>query len=337
MKSVRVKIYTILLLIPFGVFATLFWILALLVDPVAGDLTRIGGWTENDFGWNAQQPVIKIVANDRAIVDPDMVVLGDSFSITNNYWQSVLTLKLDKKILSFGIDDVGCIDNWVRWAKDVSTARVVLIEVVERNFIRRFRLLSSCEESSPIPIEMLSGITSPSRPTWPPTMDARYLFRTAINSARLIASPRSSIRSDNTVNAPIRRACARFSNRRSDRLLYYMGDDRKKRWTDDEIKRAVANVRMLQNEFSRAGKRFIFVLVPDKSTVYQDCLIKHDAVKLPNVTSQLILAGVHMPDLLTIFRADSDSVVDLYLPDNTHLSESGYLLMAARVEKFMGR
>src|SRR3569623_1607928 len=49
-------------------------------EPLTGDLTRFGIYAEIDFGWHAPQPVIQIAANGRAITNPDILVLGDSFS-----------------------------------------------------------------------------------------------------------------------------------------------------------------------------------------------------------------------------------------------------------------
>ena len=335
MKPSQVKSYALLIIVPFLAVATLFWVLALLIQPVSGDLTRIGGWSENDFGWNSPQPVVRVVANNQTITHPDIVVLGDSFSITDNFWQSVISRELDEKVLTFGIDSVGCINNWAHWASDDSGAKTVIIETVERLFVRRFRSLGDCPAVTPVPADMAAGITASRRATWPPTLDLKYLLRTAVNSVRLYAAAGQSLRVGNTVNVAIRPGCARFSNKLSGRLLYYAGDDRKKRWTADEVRSAVNNVRMLQDEFTRAGKQFIFLLVPDKSSVYQHCFVERSPQRIPDATQQLILAGVNTPDLMTVFRNDSGKIEDLYFPDNTHLSERGYLVLAEQVRRLL--
>ncbi len=337
MKSPDSSTYVKFLLIPAGVMIALFWILALLIDPVVGDLTRTGNWAENDFGWNAPQPVINIVPNDVSISDPDIVVLGDSFSITDNYWQSVLFRDFGWKTLSYGVDKVGCINNWVHWAIHTSRAKVVVIEVVERQFVRKFLSLGSCSRLIPVPIQMPVGPTLAGRNSWPPSLDSRYLFETAINSARLFAGPGETIRTGISVNVPIRPGCAKFSSRRRDRLLYYAGDERKNSWTPKDIASAIANVIKLENEFARGGKRFIFALVPDKSSVYQGCLLRRTEVELPDISNQLSLAGVDAPDLFTLFTDNANRIVDLYLPDNTHLGSRGYLLMAGAIEKAIAK
>ena len=71
------------ILIPCLIFA--WW-----AEPLYGDLTRVGKWTERDFGPNAAHPIIHVKANGRFLANPDIMVLGDSFS-EKNLWQSVLS------------------------------------------------------------------------------------------------------------------------------------------------------------------------------------------------------------------------------------------------------
>jgi len=334
MKAISVSSYVKCLLTTFGIMAVLFWVLALYLEPVVGDLTRTGRWSENDFGWHAPQPAINIVTNGRATVNPDIVVLGDSFSLAN-YWQSALSSNVGKKILTFGYGDVGCIDNWIRWSKDNSAAKIVILQVVERNFISSFRTITPCKESTPVPIEVSSGKSSSQRTTWPPTLDAKYLFLTALNTMRMNASPNASIAHGEVINAPIRPGCARFSNKRSDRLLHIVHDNRKENWNDQEVNEAVANVRKLKDEITRAGKKFIFVVAPNKLTAYQECLVGNKPARFPDVTRQLNRTGVDAPDLISAFKGNIDLITDLYYPNNTHWSESGYQLAAETIAAYV--
>ena len=49
------KKYNLILLIPLGILFAVLISLAMWVEPIEGDLTRLGGFTENDFGWNDPQ------------------------------------------------------------------------------------------------------------------------------------------------------------------------------------------------------------------------------------------------------------------------------------------
>lgn len=330
MRPLTVNAYSRFILITFLVVSVLFWALALHLDPVVGDLTRIGRWSENDFGWNAPQPVIDIAENGRAITRPDIVVLGDSFSVSN-YWQSALSLKTGKKILTYWYDDVGCIENWIAWAREHPVADLVIVQVVERNFVDWFRNVAPCRAGAPLPAEVPSGRTASHRPTWPPTLDIKYLFLTALNSIHMTLRPHAAITHGDVVNIPIRPGCASFSHRRSTRLLHYIHDLRGMRWTDEDIGEAVGNVRRFKETVTRAGKKFLFVVIPNKLSVYQKCLDDRSHIRFPDLTRRLREAGIETPDLQNVFAGNVDRIVDLYYPDNTHWSTRGYQLAAETI------
>src|SRR3990172_13371462 len=97
--------------------------LSIYFEPISGDLTRIGHWSERDFGWNKPQPAVYVHANGTSISNPQVVVLGDSFSHPN-IWQSYLAEFLHLEILSFQYQDVGCVDNWLHWLTETSYPRM---------------------------------------------------------------------------------------------------------------------------------------------------------------------------------------------------------------------
>jgi hypothetical protein len=89
------KSYNRILLIPLGSLFAVFTALALWVQPIEGDLTRLGGFTENDFGWNEPQQqfssaLFKLTGEQKYDRYYDVVVLGDSFSNANPraQWQN---------------------------------------------------------------------------------------------------------------------------------------------------------------------------------------------------------------------------------------------------------
>ena len=52
-------------------------LLAWWLGPIAGDLVRLGPWSERDFGWTAPQPRLAVQANGRSQTDPAVLVLGE--------------------------------------------------------------------------------------------------------------------------------------------------------------------------------------------------------------------------------------------------------------------
>ncbi|MET3130521.1 hypothetical protein AAKU55_000778 [Oxalobacteraceae bacterium GrIS 1.11] len=305
--------------------------LSVYFQPLDGDLTRIGAYAERDFGWNAPHPVINIHKNGKSMTDPDILVLGDSFS-EHNIWQSILSDQLHKKILSFRIDQVGCINGWLEYALNQSTAKTVVLETVERNFLDRMLNLD-CKDGNFHPFELAATTSALTRPNWPPELRVNQTFQVAINTLKMTANPNLTL-NGNVVNATIKPACAKFSNRHADRILYYPVDRDKLRWPPEEQARAISNVMRLQQRFTGQGKKLVFIVVPDKLSVYQDCLLAdpdRTARKRVNIIQTLIASGANTPDLLHQFQQQIGVTVDLYNPNNTHLSESGYLSMARQI------
>lgn len=318
---------SLFVLLPFLIFA--WW-----AEPINGDLTRIGKWTEHDFGPNATHPQISVKANGRFLVNQDVMVLGDSFS-GENLWQSVLADNTGRIIKSFHYDH-NCIANWVKAAINERTNKIIIIEVVERDFVKRFGHMSLCPGSEPIPLEVQAGIKGSPRPTWPPTLSMSYLGPAVVNTAELNFSPKKHFQRFTVVNTPLKRGCANFSSRQNDRLLYYAEDDSKQQWSAQAIGDAITGIAQIQQEVERSGKKFIFVIAPDKSSVYQNCFLFGKTEKdSSSINKMLIDSGIHAPDLTALFKGKVGSVIDLYDPDNTHWSEAGYMLLGEELGRYI--
>lgn len=326
------SVAALLVLLPTIFFA--WWAEPLSKEPNQADLTRIGKWTAHDFGPNAMHPTVHVNASGQSTINPDVMVLGDSFSGLN-LWQSVLSHNTGYVVNSFHYDK-NCIPNFIGAAIADPASKFIVVETVERSFVERFSHISSCPRTELIPLEAQAGIKAYPRPTWPPTLSLSYLTATAINTAELNIFPEMYFNKFTVVNTPLRTGCVRFSNRRNDRLLYYADDDFKQLWSAQEIRDAVANVLRIQKEVERRGKKFVLVVAPDKSSVYQACLLhKNDTQSMPNITEILISFGVKTPNLLTSFRGNINKIVDLYDPDNTHWSEAGYILAGNEIGKYL--
>lgn len=327
--------YLVFFAIPLAVLLGPAALLSIYSQPISGDLTRIGGYSERDFGWRSTQPVISVKGNGQSIIDPDILVLGDSFS-EKNLWQSELSAKLNKKILSFKYSGCGCIANWIRYALSHKTARTAIIETVERSFVPRFRAINPCEDASPIPMRMPESATSALRSTWPPTIYISQTFRVVKSSLKMAYTNRA-IRGG-AINAPLIGNCALFSNRRADRILYYPEDELKLKWKQEEIESAITNALHLKDLAESRGKKLILLVVPDKLSVYQECLAENphrNQLKQIDITRSLIAAGVSTPDLLTPFQDAASKVADLYFPNDTHLSPRGNILMADQLAAYL--
>jgi hypothetical protein len=120
-----------------------------------------------------------------------------------------------------------------------------------------------------------------------------------------------------------------FSNRKSNRLLYYLEDDAKKSWSAGEIQSSVDSLKKIQDRLAASGLRLVVVIVPDKSTVYRPFMKNKDIKNVyPDISTRLDSAGINSVNLVGRFQISVKEIVDLYLPNDTHLSTQGYKLMA---------
>jgi len=314
-----------------GTAAVLFGVaigLSLFFKPLSGDLTRIGRWSERDFGPTHAQSLPVVRANGPLLTSQQILVLGDSFSHPN-IWQSYLSESVKLDTLSFEFKDVGCIDNWVNWVVSQTDLRVqkVIIEVAERSFVPVFRNDRACISSTPMASAALDK-TSSAGLMQGISLDAIYLFQTAGNTLRLYWQT-GRINSGEVVSVPLAKSNL-FSNARANRLLYYAEDDNKKSWTQQDITAAIENLKKIQNRLAKF--RLVVVVVPDKSTIYRPYILdRPDQIGHPDVFSALAASGIDSIDLRELFLEKVTSNIDLYLPNDTHLGPSGYRLMGSAI------
>lgn len=305
------------------------------IEPLHGDLTRVGMWPERDYGPREPAVPIAVAATSGRQRNASILVLGDSFA-RDNLWQSVLQKSSGRSVQSFDIDRT-CLTEWLAAALADRSSSVIVLESVERGVIAHFAQVRDCGQARIRPFEIEAGPTSNERPRWPLTLDARYLGRTALNLARASFSGEVRPGKSRTVNVPLRKDCARFSSRRSDRLLYYAEEDLKADWSEADIRASVARILEIQRAVEQAGKRFVFLLAPDKSAVYSTCFVEaRPGSRAPRLNDLLIAAGVNAPDMTAEYEKRINTVVDLYNPDDTHWSNAGHVLAGEMVARFVG-
>ncbi|HEY8025697.1 MAG TPA: hypothetical protein VIF60_14095 [Burkholderiaceae bacterium] len=328
----RSRTFVLAFVLPVLLFTIAFGALSLFLEPVEGGMTRLGHWSERDFGWHHAQPAIPYRANGRDVKAPTVLVLGDSFTRAN-IWQSFLSADAGE-VLSYHYPDVGCIGNWVKWAlgKPFASTDTIVVQTVERELVSRFASIEICAKLVPKPFEMVSGTVLPKRFYFPPTMDAEFIWRTAVNSFHMQPdSPR--IVSGKVINVPLTTAKL-FSNLESGRILFYRNDELKNGWTEEHLQATARNLKSLQDRFEKAGMHFLIVVIPDKSTVYGPYFA---AAQPENKYAQEMKAfaaqAVNTIDLLTPFQAQLPGFVDLYSPNDSHLSVEGYRFLGEIIER----
>ena len=317
---------------------TLSWVVAVACltiwqQKVSGDLTRIGRWSERDFGYHSTSPPFLTVANDEQ-GKPQVAVLGDSFA-RSNIWQSVLATNTGQTFRTWQFEDgLSCIKDWaLKTTAAYPSVRTVVIETVERAELLRAvdRYNCSPDRSS---FHVSQGAYLPMQRTyWPLTMDLDYLARTSLHEIRQFIWPRDEFRSE-VVNLPLKQK-GLFSNDRSDRLLYLTDDEPPWRSSSAIYAKAAENLNDLNSELLRRGVKLVVIIVPDKSNVYRDEMI---GGRLPpskiDLAALLRSKGILSPDLLPAFRDRATHSLDFYLPDDTHLSLPGFEFLGNALVSF---
>lgn len=302
-----------------------------LLTPIAyGDLTRIGRISEAEFA--ARRPAPKFDSAylvDSPVSAADVLVIGDSFSI-RFAWQASL-VEAGYRVVTTHWDKTGplCADfpEWLR--RSGFKGRYVVIESIERLLPERLDAAAACttmsQSFSAIPratqLAADSATTSAQQLNWNAEWASgwlTYLHTRAIMTSEtdlVFDHPRWG---DLIMARPLPDGCKEFSNRLCNKGIFLVDDDRSPALTE---KSAAFMARF--NE--RAGMpKVIWMVIPNKTTVY---LNHHRVASFVNAFNASNLG----PDLFALATNSRRQVMDLYSPNDTHLSPAGYQLVGARM------
>jgi len=303
---------------------------------LSGDLTRIGAWPERDYNRRVAQPRIAVPSNQ---VEPERVhvlVLGDSFSM-GNVWQAVVGEGAGVVVKTWGYGGHGCVDAFLELIEQPQYARAqeVVIQTVERHLLDRFENPAPCAHPGLVAFEGPPGFTEPQPPKGQFIWDWRHLVHTLGNMQRQHPSDAAPIASRDTLNVGLDNPKL-FSNRQSQRLLYYLGDEAKAHWTPERVNRAVLALQRIQQRVERGGRRFTLLVVPDKSSVYRPHVpLGMGPHGQPHFHQAFTDGGIRL--VWPLAELQTPSAVDVYLPNDTHLSPLGFSIVGASVLQAWGK
>jgi hypothetical protein len=322
---------------------------ALWLEPLRGDLTRLGGYSENDFGWRAPQavfdpPLAVKPYQDKAL---DVVVFGDSFS-----WQSAPMHQTPSG--AFWTDHLAAMTGWrvgvagrpEQMAMILASDRfqrqpplAIVLQVVERE-LPGLGARASCDDMTRDTPSTLEGIAfSPvgrapepwtrqtSGETWEQKLSVAsdYIRKALLRT--LLPWNTSTV-----LDARLARDDL-FSSSNPGILLYYIDDRAKQNVSSTRMLQVRCGLRALRSEAARLapGAAFVLMVAPDKSTAYAEFM--PILTRLPNLIERLAEEPTLDPVRLdTAFRsAVRSGVRDLYLPNDTHWGTAGARLVAATI------
>lgn len=307
-------------------------------QPLSGDLTRVGGHLEENFGWNAPQEAFKksrfVMADSIADLDRhfDVVVVGDSFSADQQKgWQNYLVENTGLSVITFYLaHDFKLADVVTSEQFKNFPPKILIFESVERVAFQRLHEYAQwdlAEEGGDTEFPLHRGKVLvqefPKKELLRKVeVDVERLLSEAANHIeksvyRFIGSDKDktavlSLGQDNL-----------FSSGEPDKLLV-LKDDLQKNFSESDVTRAVQGLQKARSLVEANGKtRFVFLMFPDKLTAYSPFL----APGTTQVSSLFPALAAHYPLLRLDQRFQSalrQGVKDLYLPNDTHTGSYGY-------------
>lgn len=303
---------------------------SLYLHPVDGDLVRIGHLPQRDFTAQAAQPVLETFAGRAQAANADILVLGDSFSAANA-WQSELARITGRRTLTWHYDTVRCTGDWLEKALQGALragARTLIVQSIEREFLNRFDDRPGCARDYYPPADMSGEPVGVPRSPWRIfPIDIRHLGKSAAAYGR-IHDATGRLQSRKVVLVDLVRDDL-FSNAQPQRLAYFADDEIKfSQWSEEAAHKTLAQLEQWQRRAEAAGVELFFLVIPDKSSVYWPHIEPAQQLPYPEHGERLFaLLGERLgpaADLLSFYRELALAQPDLYRPDDTHFSATGY-------------
>lgn len=344
------KKYNLILLVPLGILFSVFISLAVWVEPITGDLTRMGGFTENNFGWNDPQLRFEsmLYTFDKTLEYSqyhDVVVLGDSFAITypRTQWQNYFVRDTGLSLVTFRLDHIDIESFASSPAFRDHPPRIVIYETVELSFVGRGNAWDKgdCQPASPAPkrepIAIRRGHQTPSPqarntlsgPLHPNLSSGAHYLK------RLIKKTFNK-KSNRAVKIALNRDDL-FSNRQSGYALIYRSDFDRYQVSRNQLNRAICGLMHIQNTFQKNGKTFfVGVVAPDKLTAYMDVYKNFGREKIHWMTEIAKHPELNVPRLDVAVRKEiARGVRDVYLPNDTHWGSAGHRAVARTLVDYL--
>ncbi len=334
------SLYNYIILLLLSLFLSVNGFFAIFHEPIVGDLTRIGGYTENDFGWNKPQerfykPLFRHAQSIKEYNRHyDVIVLGDSFTFAKSSWLSYFAEMTGLSIIAFDLRKIRVGDIIESRFYKENPPRFFVYESVERELVKRLLTLD-LKMSHPIdPKNLPSGkiVIQP--------IGVKKYYQSRLKSSKIIT--RVSEAMNHIKKLPFRiidyplgtvlfdlknHEKPMFSNKRHRNILIYREDFNKVKTTENQIKRSAKNIIKLQGIIESNGRTdFMLLVFPDKSTVYSRYLKSSQVIP-----SDLFRLHKYYPLLRldnSFVQAIDDGIIDLYLPNDTHTGYMGNQITA---------
>ena len=347
-NRVFISLFLLVLVVIFG--------LLIHMKSLVGELTRMGGYLENQIGWTTlqehyPQPLFTRARSVEEYDRPfDVVVFGDSFSDDlSKGWQNYLAASTGWSIITFNMNEID-VDR-VLGGKIYRSAppRLFIYESVERNLIDDHDRCPA-QDGNPLhrhwePLRPIPANPIPVEIEWigmdryPQVPVEGIGITNAINYLRKALYRRIPYFNPTEVHEFTLLRDDLFSNAANDRLLVLTRDFKLRGTTPRQIATAKCSLMALQDRIEAAGwTAFLALVFPDKTTAYADYIDDPEFRNLSVIGAFENEPGLHMTKLKDKFKAAVENgVIDFYLPNDSHCGYLGYQMAARAVLDVLAR
>ncbi len=335
--SVLLSITSVCLII---IFMTAFYI-----QPLEGELTRLGFYSERDYGWNIPQKKIRGGANmvKEYSGNSEVLIIGDSFS-TSGVWQPFFQKNTGLSYETLNISEISIPKFLENKQFKKNPPKVVILQCVERELVYFFKDITiNCKRETHQVIRM-HILRYPTRPYTEYYEEKRKTFDIKNINLKYAAfvvmhSIIRNITGKDTRNTKrfVLTDSNLFSNEKNNEILIYEGDMNKLSWKKDDIVKVGAAIKCIQDYVQSNGKTlFIFMLAPDKSTAYAEYISTPLFKNRENISNYLMTCDINIPRIdIFLNMAIARGEKDIYSPSGTHWSARGYEMAAEGLSKFI--
>ena len=333
--------------------------LGIYLQPLDGDLTRVGAYAERDFGWNAPQAVFKQAqyTSDEYTKGYDIVVLGDSFAtaMPHHQWQNQVAVETGLSIVTLNSYTTSAEQILNNSVFTQAAPRFFVLTYAERHFPQRIGEQSACNASAPnFTASANGGVPEiPSAVSIPTISDPKVLNRQQhwgdwrdvklAHAARHVLYGLVRAVFDREPSKALRVDLTRsdlFSNAQPSATLVFRDDVKKAaRWKEEGLDELSCRIESLRQRVEANGiTRFVLMVPPDKLTAYSSWA-NHPSYRSLSMLAELSRRHpLVMPRLDLALAAVIDAGhKDVYLPNNTHWGATGHLVAAQALTEFMTR
>jgi len=342
----------LIVLIPLGVIFLTLYALALVLEPIDGDLTRTGPYLESEFGWNQPQDKFEndlyIIAKDKYYKQyHDVVVVGDSFSTMKftYQWQNYLYMLTGWSNITFNSNFASAEQIIDSEGFKKHPPRLFIWQFVERGIaLAPTPHQDDCPSSGPkpetiypikaVPVKVISFERDKTVDYFSPNFNESSYYLKYFLRSLFISSMNKHSR---VVRLPLKNKNLFSSNNSREILLFNRDLWKAQEHNEEFVVNRQCLIRRLQNKVQSNGKtHFIALVAPDKTSTYARYIDFQGFQNIDLFEKIVSDPQLPVPRVDQAFHKNIEAgMKDVYPPNETHWGARGHRIVAETVVQFL--